>query len=150
MTTHFKGYLVAENGFKVGDKDSSVAASSGWSPATSTITVGEENATVINVAIQFNDAEGNAMTTPCFANIYFSTDAAGQGYPTLLDTLAIGTDGTILNALEAGLFVQAVSEADGDLDLDCTRDATTTMYLNLVAPDGTVVTSDVLTFTASG
>ena len=36
---------------------------SGWDATQSTITVGTEAGTVINVAIQFNDATGTAMTS---------------------------------------------------------------------------------------
>ena len=67
-------------------------------------------------------------------------------FTTALDTLAIGTDGTILIADTAGKHIRAVSEADGDLDLDCTQDALDTMYMQVVAPDGTLMTSDAITW----
>ena len=147
MTTHHKGYLVAESGFKVGDQDSSVSVTSGWDATQSTITVGTEAATVINVAIQFNDATGTAMAEPCFAEIYFSDDAAGQTLAsTAIDTVAIGTDGTILIADTAGKHIRAVSEADGDLDLNLTQNAADTLYMQVVAPDGTLMTSDAITW----
>lgn len=124
-----------------------IPVNGGWSPDTSTITVGTEAATVINVAVQFNDSAGSAVTAPVFAEIYFSDDAAGQTIATTaLDTLAVGTDGAILIADTAGKHIRAVSEADGDLDLDCTQNAADTLYMQIVGPNGLLLTSDAITF----
>ena len=145
--THFTN-LAYTGKLAYGEKGSEVPIAAGWDPATSTITVGTESSNVVNVAVQFNDVTATAMTEPVSAFIYFSDDALGQTVTSdPFDTLAVGTDGTIIVAYTAGAVVQAVSEADGDLDLDCTQSAADTVYMNIVAPDGTLLTSSVLTFT---
>jgi hypothetical protein len=120
----------------------------GWNPDTTDITVGTESSNVVNVAVQFQDASGTDMAEACYATLYFSDDAAGQTLATTaVDTVAVGTDGTIIKEVTAGKVYEVVSEADGDLDLNLTQDGADTLYLQLVGPDGTLKTSSVITWT---
>ena len=147
MTTHFKGDLIAGTGFKVGNQDAAYEISGGLNGNRSTITVGTESTSVVNVAVQFNDANGDAVTEAVVADVYFSDDAAGQTLPTALDTVAVGPDGTVLKEITTGIYYAVISEADGDLDLNLTQNAADTMYMHIVNPDGTLTTSTVITFT---
>jgi len=148
MTTHHSGYLVAGDGFKIGNADSAYdirpAGNAGRVPV---ITVGTESTSVINVAVQWNDLAGTAVTGAVCSRIYFTTDAAGQTMASL--AAAVGTDGTILHVSEASVpSYVCTSEADGDLDLNVTKAGAYTAYMHIVNPDGSLTTSSVLTFGA--
>ena len=149
MTTHWTGPLVSSQGFKVGDATTSYDLTDNVAnKSTSTITVGTEASNVVNVAIQFNDAKGDALTEAWAGNIYFSDDAAGQTLATTaIDTVAVGTDGTIIKEVTAGKHYYVVSEADGDLDLNLTQDAADTLYMQVVFGDGRKKASSVITWT---
>ena len=131
-----------------GAKGSEVPLALGPVASQTTIAVGAEASSVVNVAVQYKDAAGADMAEPVSSFIYFSDDAAGQTLASVsVDTLAIGTDGTILVAHTAGKAVTAVSETDGDLDFNCTKAAADTLYMQILMPDGTLKTSSVLTWT---
>jgi len=147
MTTHYKGYLVSESGFKVGNQDAAYDITPGGASGNNaTIVVGAESTSVCNVAVQFNDPNGSAAAAARAAHVYFTTDAAGQTMATL--AAAIGTDGTIIaqNAASTASYL-VVSEADGDLDLDVTKAGAYTAYMHIVNPDGSLTTSGVITWT---
>lgn len=121
-------------------------------PATSlagaTITVGADAGTTVTVTIQFIDENGDDMAVAVAVPWYLSSDAAGQAISTAHDGgAAIGTDGLLIEwtANVAGLLI---SEADGDADIVFTDSGAFTAYLNLVMPDGSIVTSDVITHEA--
>ncbi len=144
--THFTN-LAFTNKLAYGTKGNEVPIQTGWNGDKTTITVGTEASTVINVAVQFKDVSNTDMAETCFATIYFSDDAAGQTLATTaIDTVAVGTDGTIVKEVTAGKQYDVVSEADGDLDLDLTQNAADTLYMQIVAPDGTLVTSSAITW----
>jgi len=147
MTTHWKGYVVAKDGFKVGDNASSVEVLSGPDITNSTITVGTEASNVVNVAVQFKDAAGDNLARPVHCHLYFSDDAAGQTIATTaITTVAVGTDGVIMEAITAGKEYRVVSEADGAFDLDLTQAAADTLYMQIALPNE-LKTSSVITFT---
>jgi len=120
--------------------------------ANAVFTVGAEAASVINVGIQLNDASGTAMATAGAIQLYLADDAAGLN-PTATgpDTaLAIGTDGALIKSGDDSVisFI-AISEADGDIDIDITNLAgTPTWYMVAVLPTGAIVVSDAITFTS--
>jgi hypothetical protein len=146
--THFTN-LAYTGKIAHGGKGSEVPLFTGWDKTNTDITVGAESSSVVNVAVQFKDRADADMTTPVYTTIYFTDDAAGQTLPTALDSVAIGTDGTIVKEVTAGILYETVSEADGDLDLDLTQDAADTLYMHIVCPDGSLKTSSVITFTAA-
>jgi len=112
-----------------------------------TMTVGTEAADVINVAIQLNDRlNGNEVGAAVSLFWYLSTDAAGQvPASTAPDTLAIGTDGALIE-WAANLSGLITLEADGDADLDFGENGDGFWYLNLVMPDGKLMTSAIIDF----
>jgi len=112
--------------------------------------VGTEAGDVINVAIQLQDAEGNDMAVKTGVKFYLSSAAdANDLEGTGPDTLAIGTDGVLIkdggDSVVAGVLV---SEDDGDIDLDIGKAGADTYYLNLILPNGKIVTSGEITFAA--
>lgn len=121
---------------------------SGYTPATdAVITVGAENTNVINVGVQLNDGNGDAMTTASWVMWYLADDAAGDTPSGTAPNggVAVGTDGTIIE-WAANLSGIAISEADGDIDLDLTDSGTPTFYLVVLLPSGERVVSDAITF----
>lgn len=115
-----------------------------------TMTVGAEAANVINVAIQFHTEEGDSEIAQANAiPWYLSADSAGQTIGTAHSSApAIGTDGLlILDGGDSAVSGLLICEADGDADIDFTDTGTGTVYLNLVMPNGTIVTSDAITHT---
>jgi len=112
------------------------------------MTVNAEAANVINVGIQLNDADGNAMAQAASVVAYLSADAAGQTIATAHSSSpAIGTDG-LLQALVTDLTFLLTSEADGDIDIDFTETGALTVYLCIVLPDGSLSISDAITHAA--
>lgn len=122
---------------------------------TPTITVGEEAANVINVAIQLKDKAGNDLAVRAHLLAYLSDDANGDSVCATKPSTdwAIGTDGLLITmtggeaAADTGLVAHLISESDGDIDIDITNTTADTFYLILVMPDGTLVASDAITFT---
>ena len=114
-----------------------------------TIVVGAEAADVINVTIQFTDADGNDMALPVAVKWYHADDAAGLDPTTTAQDggTAIGTDGALIESV-ANLSGTMISEADGDVDIDVTDAGTFTTYLVLVMPNGSLVISGAITHAA--
>ena len=115
-----------------------------------TIVVGDEASNVINVAVQFTDSKdgtikdaGERVAVPW----YLSDDADGDSLAGTAPSvgISIGTDGLLIESIanKAGL---AVSEADGDFDIDIEEASVDTWYLVLVMPDGSLVVSGAITF----
>jgi len=126
--------------------DKMVPQSSG--PQRVTMVVGAEAADVINVACQFEDAYGNPLTQVGALPFYLADDAAGTTPSTSAPAggIAIGTDGALIENV-ANLSGLAISEADGDIDIDLTNATTTpTFYLCFVLPTGLLAISDAITF----
>jgi hypothetical protein len=119
--------------------------------ANAVFTIGTEAANVINVGIQLNDANGVALAKRAGLKMYLSSDANGDTIEgSGPDTWAIGTDGIFLpdggDSLISGILI---SEADGDIDLDLEHAGADTFYMNIVMPNGDIVTSDAITFDAT-
>lgn len=113
-----------------------------------TFTIGTEAANVINVAIQLQYA-GEDIAQRAAVRMYLSDDANGDSISAAPDSVAIGTDGVIIDPYAASQSFMAVSEVDGDIDIDITEaDGADTFYLVVVLPDGSLVVSGAITFAA--
>ena len=114
--------------------------------ADATITVGDESANARAITIQLKDANGNDIATaePIWA--FLTTTAARTAFVTTGGStgIAIGTDGALLAVIAKMLFL-LTSEADGDIDLTWTDTGTEAAFLNLILPNGRVITSAALT-----
>jgi len=113
-----------------------------------TFTVGAAHASLVNVAIQLNDEDGNAVTQVCAVPIILFADADGEAVNTIaLDTVAIGTDGVLITGLADELYL-GVSEPDGNIDIDFTEaTATGDLFVGVLLPNGKLVISTAVTFT---
>lgn len=114
--------------------------------ASATIVVGTEVPNVINVTVQFIDAEGTDMATPVAVPWYLADDAAGLNPATVAHSAgaSIGTDGALIESI-ANLSGLMISEVDGDVDIDFEETGSLTKYLVLVMPTGALIISDAIT-----
>jgi hypothetical protein len=121
-------------------------------PLDATIVVGAETAHpghAITCAIQLKDGNGADLTVRGSVLAYLAKDAAGDAIQDITPTaVAAGTDGLAI-VLDTVKAYQLVSEADGDIDLVVTKtDGAGTCYLILVLPNGKLVASGAITFSA--
>lgn len=103
------------------------------------VTVGDDAGTI---AIQLQDANGNDINYVETVMAVLFTSAARTAFATTGGStgLAIGTDGALLALVAKKVFL-LTSEADGDIDLTWTDNATETVALALYLPNGNVVTT---------
>jgi hypothetical protein len=117
------------------------------------ITVGAEVAHAVHSItcnIQLKDNFGADLAVVGVVQAYLSDDAAGKDVSTLVPTtdLAAGTDGALIVEV-ANKKYTLISEADGDIDVVLIKtDGADTCYLNIVLPNGKIVTSGAITFSA--
>lgn len=119
---------------------------SGNTVENASISVGAEVADVKNVAIQLKDVGFADLRVAGAVPFYLSSDSAGQAIASAPSGgIAIGTDGLMIEWTTnvAGLLI---SEADGDIDINFSEAGAGTWYLNLVMPDGRIITSGAITF----
>ena len=117
-------------------------------PAGASFTIGAEAGNEINVAVQLLDGNGDELATRAAVQFYLSDDADGDTLVAAATSLAIGTDGVILEHISNSAGV-LVSEADGDVDVTIgDASGAATYYLVLVMPSGELVVSDAITFAA--
>jgi hypothetical protein len=77
---------------------------------------------------------------------YLSSDANGTAIASAPSGgIAIGTDG-LLREWTANVDGLVISEVDGDIDVNITETGDGYFYLNLVMPDGKVMTSGIIDF----
>lgn len=127
----------------------------GWypkgAPQGATISVGAESGTDINVAIQLLDSGEQDLAEVGMVHAYLSDDSGGDGIAAAAPDSgeAIGTDGAIVASVVANLVWLLQSESDGDIDITFSdTGAFGPVYLVVVLPDGSVVVSDAIEFTA--
>jgi hypothetical protein len=110
-------------------------------------TVGTEAANVINLGLQFQDANGVDVAVPVGCKFYLADDSVGlTPSATAPDGgIAIGTDGALIE-WTANLSGLVVSESDGDVDIDLTESGVATWYFVTVLPNGKLDVSTAITF----
>lgn len=116
--------------------------------SNSTLVAGTEDTNVVNVVGTLLDAEGVAVAKRTKLTAYLSDDANGDSLASTGNGFAIGTDGLLLGELTADHSYVFVTESDGTFDIDITETGTATYYLIVAMPNGELLASDVLTFTA--
>ncbi len=113
-----------------------------------TFSIGAEGSNAITVSIQLTNARGKDLSIRNAVHAYLSSDANGDSLEPVSATLSVagGTDGVLIELSTDNCFL-LVSEADGDIDVVITETVgVNTFYLNLVMPDGRIVTSGAITF----
>jgi len=145
---HGKRFGLGERGNLVGNQ---IAITQPCVDAT--ITVSAEGATTANtrdIVVQLLDADGNDINYVETVELIMYLDAAQAAFVVTGGTtgLTIGAagDGAVLDVVAKKYFL-AMSEADGDLDLDWLDTGTEAAYLGVRLPNGRVIISDALTNT---
>lgn len=118
---------------------------------SATITVGADTTGAFPVSVQLTGPTGKDLRESMVVQYYLSTDSAGDTLSTDgTDTsdITIGTDGTIIAETRADVAGVVKSEADGDIDFVVTVITTKQAYLVIVLPDGEIVISTVMAYTA--
>lgn len=114
------------------------------------ITVGAEVANVRQIGVQLLDRAGRDISYRAAVRLAVLADANGDAFVAVGGTtgLAIGAggDGTLIPLVAKKLF-EAISEADGDIDLQWTDTGTDVAYLAVILPNGAMVISAALTNT---
>jgi hypothetical protein len=117
--------------------------------ATASIAVGADAGTTAALTIQLKKASGADMAARSNIKAYLSDDANGDSIVATAPSggIAIGTDGLLIPIVANKAFM-LTSESDGDIDLVVTEAGTKTLYLVLVMPNGKLVVSGAIAFTA--
>ncbi len=118
---------------------------------SATITVGTPTAGAFPVSVQLTGPTGKDLREARAVQYYLATDATGDTLATDgTDTsdIVIGTDGTIIAETRADVAGVVKSEVDGDIDFVVTVISTKRAYLVIVLPDGELVISAEMAYTA--
>jgi hypothetical protein len=111
-------------------------------------TVGAETANTINVPIQLKDPAGANLAVRGSVFAYLATTALGAALTGLtIASVAIGTNGLMLDVGDSNKSFRLVSDASGQVDVTIGCTGTGTCYLILVEPTGKLVASAAITFT---
>lgn len=102
------------------------------------------------VSIQLEDGFGYDVAEKTCVQVYLSSSAVGDGIDGAADSLAGGTDGSVLS-LATGKLALCQSESDGDIDI-AVADSTSaaTWYMVVVLPNGKRVVSGAIIPTPAG
>jgi len=113
---------------------------------SATFTIGTEAGNAITVNVQLKSQQLTDLAKRAKVDWYLAGDANGDSLASAVDSVAAGTDGVVRETV-TGLCGFAVSEVDGDIDFVITEaNATPTVYLAIVLPDGSLVVSNAITF----
>jgi len=110
-----------------------------------TFTIAAAGATVL-VALQLKDYAGNALTAKNAVTVYCSSDTTGDTL-VALTTLVDATHG-FSNILLATKIFHLVTEDTGIVDVTLDGTAAMTVYMNVILPNGKIVTSGAIVFNA--
>jgi len=121
-----------------------------WTPEINcaygvTFTIAAAGATVL-VALQLKDYAGNALTAKNAVTVYCSSDTKGDTL-VALTTLVDATHG-FSNILLATKIFHLVTEDTGIVDVTLDGTGPMTVYMNVILPNGKIVTSGAIVFNA--
>jgi len=99
-----------------------------------------------DVTIQLKDFAGNNLTVKNVILVYYSTDPAADAGETLGATTVLATHG-IIETLEDKKFELLITEDNGIVAITVDGDSAVSIYVNVILPNGKVVTSQIVEFT---
>jgi len=109
-------------------------------------TIAAEGATVV-VSVQLKDYMGNALTVKNAVMFYMTTDAAGNVIETLGTDAVVATHG-IINIVTTNSVYLCVTEDTGIFAVTLDGTGHLDNYMNVVLPNGKVVTSGAIHFSS--
>lgn len=107
---------------------------------------GANGADAIDVVCQLVDMAGNAVAQRVVVWAYYSVDP--QDYVPVSATAVTIVTGTTIRAIAANLLYVVATDANGVVTIRAAIPGASTKYLNLVLPDGRIVSSALLTWAA--
>lgn len=112
-------------------------------------TIGAEASHTINVAVQLQDARGQAVTQITQCSCYLSDNADGSTLTATPTTSApaIGTNGVLLGITTTGKFFDVITNKSGQFDVNIVNTSAQNYYLVLLLPDGTILVSPIIAIT---
>ena len=113
---------------------------------TATFTIAAEGATVL-VSVQLKDYAGNALKVKNAVMFYMTTDAAGNVIETLGTDAVVATHG-IINIVTTNSVYLCVTEDTGIFAVTLDGTGHLDNYMNVVLPNGKVVTSGAIHFSS--
>lgn len=109
------------------------------------ITAGAESNDTRAITVQLKDQNGKNLEQRVAVLAYLSSDAGGgTPHATPADTLT-ATTGALM-VMVTGLAMLLITDATGKVVFNLTQDATATYYLHLLAPDGSLISSNAIAF----
>ena len=113
------------------------------------ITIGADAGTTVLVSCQLKDANGRNVAAKRGFLFYLSTLATGLVAPAAPSGgYAIASSKGRIIPIVANIAGYAQSDANGEFAITITEAGAYTCFLNIVKPNGEIVTSTVITFTA--
>jgi len=113
-------------------------------------TIGSESSNAINVAVQLKkDKAQSSLAARRYVRCYLSDANTGADVVGTAPSSggAIGTNGKIINQPVSGKIFDVITTTSGQFDITFTESGAKTMYLNVIMPNGRIVTSGAITFT---
>ena len=114
--------------------------------ASLTFSIGAEAANVILVTVQVKNENNDNLATKVGLRFYLSSDAAGIT-PATVTTIAAGASGGVTDATTSSGVLITTAAGLGIISLTAGTGAVT-RYLNVIMPNGEIVTSSVITWAA--
>jgi len=118
-------------------------------PIDATVTLGTATGGAYPVYVQLLGPSGKDMKYRSVVKVYMSSDAPGDVLAidsTDTTDITILTDGTIIVENTADVVQTVISEADGDIGFTCTVATGKHAYLNVILPNGRVVTGAIMSY----
>ena len=110
---------------------------------TASFSIGTIGSTM-TCTIQLKDFAGNSLAVKNAIAIYFSTDADGLETATVT-SCSLATHG-IIYTIETLKAYQLITEANGIAAVTIDNSSAADLYVNVILPNGKVVTSSVMAF----
>jgi hypothetical protein len=113
------------------------------------MTVGAKVTNTINVAVQLQDARGQAVKQIGNCSFYLSDNADGSTLTATATSsaLAIGTNGVLMVINVTGKYCDVITNASGQFDLNIIQTAGGTKYYPVVMmPDGSIIVGGAIQF----
>ena len=106
-------------------------------------TIGAVGATM-TCTIQLKDFAGNALTVKNAITIFTTSDAAGNTQD-VVTSIVLATHGQIVSVTATYAYL-LITEDNGIAAVTVDNDGATDIYVNVILPNGKVVTSGVMAF----
>ena len=119
---------------------------------TATFAIGTQAVQSRTVSVTLKTAAGAAISHAGVVDVYLSDASTGLDIAATAPSggVAIGSAGKVLAAITAGKLIKVVTNATGGVDLILTENTAKSFYICIVLPNGRIIVSSAIAFTAAG